>query len=118
VPTWTQAKTTGNWYSATAHYWDTGSGSGGITNGPLAPMTEHLTAAETISGQVSAVMAPMRLALTAHETGVNVTGTLSLGMAPMRLALAGPSAPYGANYLEDWHHRIWRRRRLLGRMGL
>jgi hypothetical protein len=25
----------GQWYSATSHYWDTGSGSGGITNGPL-----------------------------------------------------------------------------------
>lgn len=24
-----------NWYSATSHYWDTGAGSGGITNGPL-----------------------------------------------------------------------------------
>lgn len=30
------AKTTGgNFYAATAHYWDTGSGSGGVTNGPL-----------------------------------------------------------------------------------
>jgi Domain of unknown function (DUF4082) len=24
-----------NWYSATSHYWDSGSGSGGITSGPL-----------------------------------------------------------------------------------
>ncbi len=24
-----------NWYSATAHYWDSGAGSGGITSGPL-----------------------------------------------------------------------------------
>jgi hypothetical protein len=24
-----------NWYSSTAHYWDTGSGASGITNGPL-----------------------------------------------------------------------------------
>jgi Domain of unknown function (DUF4082) len=24
-----------NWYSATSHYWDTGSGSGGITSGPM-----------------------------------------------------------------------------------
>ena len=27
--------TSANWYSATAHYWDSGPGSGGITNGPL-----------------------------------------------------------------------------------
>jgi hypothetical protein len=26
---------TGNWYSHTANYWDTGTGSGGIANGPL-----------------------------------------------------------------------------------
>ena len=25
----------GDWYSSTAHYWDTGAGSAGITNGPL-----------------------------------------------------------------------------------
>jgi Domain of unknown function (DUF4082) len=25
----------GNWYSITSHYWDSGAGSGGITNGPL-----------------------------------------------------------------------------------
>lgn len=25
----------GNWYSATSHYWDTGPGSGGLTNGPI-----------------------------------------------------------------------------------
>lgn len=29
------ATTAVNWYSSTAHYWDSGSGSGGITNGPL-----------------------------------------------------------------------------------
>lgn len=26
---------TGNWYSATNHYWDTGAGGSGLTNGPL-----------------------------------------------------------------------------------
>jgi hypothetical protein len=25
----------GNWYSATSHYWDSGTGSGGLTNGPI-----------------------------------------------------------------------------------
>ena len=25
----------GSWYAGTSHYWNTGSGSGGITNGPL-----------------------------------------------------------------------------------
>jgi len=32
-----------NWYSATAHYWDSGPGSGGITNGPLTAFQASLT---------------------------------------------------------------------------
>lgn len=84
----------------------------------MAPMAESVTAAETIRGIAALAMAPMRLSVTAHETGVNVTGTISMAMAPMRMQLSGPQNLGTADYLDDWHHRIWRRRRMLGRMGM
>ena len=40
---------------------------------------------------------------------------VDLEVTPLPVSAGGP---VDMSYLEDWHHRIWRRRRMLGRMGL
>jgi hypothetical protein len=107
---------TESWYASVAALEP--AGSAGITAAgglAMAGMAWHGTAAERFTAAGGLAMAPMAWHGTATQTGSNITATGGLKMAPMAWHGSGPSiAVPNASPDDDWH-RVFRRRRRMGR---